>query len=93
MAANASLRYFLAIFLYLIKLTPTNGTWFVVFQVAVLNLKKARNGLTVKRFLFLGWFGGLGQTRCFDNLFLFCAVPLGDFANCFSDCLEDLVDV
>jgi hypothetical protein len=58
-----------------------------------LELKKARNGLTVTRFLFLVWFGVLGQTRCFDNLFLFCTVRSGDFADGFSDCLEDLVDV
>lgn len=58
-----------------------------------LELKKARNGLAVTRFLFLAWFGGLGQTRCFVDLFLFCAVRSGDFADGFSDRLEDLVDV
>lgn len=55
--------------------------------------KKARNGLAVTRFLFLAWFGGLGQTRCFVAVLLGCSIRLGDFADGFSDRLEDLVEV
>jgi len=47
--------------------------------------KKAHNGFTVVRFFICRLIWGLVQTEC--------SVSLSDFADCFSDCLKDLVDV